>query len=337
MDYTKIKGLDKKCSRFIMGTAFITDPNGPEENFRILDDMWEQGVNALDAAHSYGYPRIGSTEIALGKWWRDRGIKREDFVLTTKCAHPRYFDMKPFLMRTTVHSYDMESELHDSLTRWHTDYIDVFYLHRDDPGTTVAEIIETLNKFKKQGLVKVFGAANWQADRIKEANDYAAAHGLQGFGIVEEHYSLAEMVGDPFMMGSGSLSGPKYKDAIQYLVGEGISCASYSALSGGFCTGRFTREQFEKDPDSIPGGLKVGYCYPDNFTRMERAAELAKAKGLTVPQVCMAYTMSGNLDVMPIIGARNHEELMSTLSTLEIKLSKAECDWIDLTSDEKPF
>ena len=51
----------------------------------------------------------------------------------------------------------------------------------------------------------------------------------------------------------------------------------------------------------------------------------------------MAYTMSGKLDVMPIIGARNHDELMATLSTMEIKLSQAECDWIDLTSDERPF
>ena len=223
MEYTKIKGLDKKCSRFIIGTMTISDPNGPEEEYKKLDDAWEQGVNVIDAAHSYGFPRIGSTEIALGKWWRDRGINREDMVITTKCAHPRYFDMKPFLQRTAVHSYDMESELHDSLTKWHTDYVDVLYLHRDDPNTTVAEIIETLNKFKKQGLVKVFGAANWQVDRIKEANDYAEAHGLQGFGIVEEHYSLAEMVGDPFMQGSGSLSGPKYKEAINYLVGQGIS------------------------------------------------------------------------------------------------------------------
>jgi aryl-alcohol dehydrogenase-like predicted oxidoreductase len=337
MEYLKIKGIDRDCSRFIIGTMTIKDPDGPESEFKKLDDAWEQGVNVIDAAHSYGAPRVGSTEIALGKWVKSRGLKREDYVITTKCAHPRYFDRNPFLQRTAVHSYDMESELHDSLTKWHADYVDVLYLHRDDPNTTVAEIIETLNKFKKQGLVKVFGAANWQVDRIKEANDYAEAHGLQGFGIVEEHYSLAEMVGDPFMQGSGSLSGPKYKDAIKYLVGQGISCASYSALSGGFCTGRVTREQFEKDPDSVPGNLKIGYCYPDNFTRMERATELAAAKGLTVPQVCMAYTMSGELDVMPIIGARNHEELMSTLSTQEIKLSKAECDWIDLTSDERPF
>ncbi len=337
MEYLQIKGIDKKCSRFIVGTANITDPDGPEEEFKKLDDAWEQGVNVFDAAHSYGAPRVGSTEIALGKWVKSRGIKREDIVITTKCGHPRYFDFNPFLSRGAVHAYDMESELNDSLCKWHTDYIDVLYLHRDDPNTSVAEIMETFNKFKKQGKVRVFGAANWQFDRIREANEYAEAHGLQGFGIVEEHYSLAEMFGDPFGQGSGSISGPQYAGMREYLKEKGLVCASYSALSGGFCTGRFTREQFEKDPESIWEGVRIGYCHPDNFTRIERAAELAKAKGLTIPQVCMAYTMSGGFEVLPIIGARNHEELMSTLSTLEIRLTRAECDWIDLSSDERPF
>lgn len=337
MKYMKIKGLEKDCSRFIIGTATITNPDGPESEFQKLDNAWEQGVNVLDAAHSYGAPNVGSTEIALGKWVLSRGLKREDYVITTKCGHPRYYDFNPFLWRSSVHDYDMESELNDSLTKWHTDYIDVLYLHRDDPNTSVEEIMNALNKFKKQGKVLAFGAANWTIARVKEANEYAAANGLQGFSIVEEHYSLAEMIGDPFTMGSGSLSGPKYKADIQYLVEQGISCASYSALSGGFCTGRFTREQFATNPESIPEGLKVGYCVPDNFTRVERAAELAEAKGLTVPQIAMAYTMSGKLDVMPIIGAANKQELMSTLSTLEIKLTEAECNWIDLTSNERPF
>ncbi len=337
MEYISIPGLEKKVSRFIAGTAFVNDPAGDEEQLSHLDDTWEAGVNIIDSAHSYGYPRIGATEIALGKWIQRRGIRREDIVITSKCAHPLYFDFNPFLSRNTVHDYDMESELNDTLVKFHTDYIDVLYLHRDDPNTTVEEIINVLNKFKKQGKVLVFGAANWTWKRVKEANDYAAATGQQGFGIVEEHYSLAEMVGDPFMSGSGTLSGPKWAEDRKAFIEAGIPVASYSPLSGGFCTGRFTREQFEKDPDSIPGGVKLGYCYPDNFSRMERAAELAKVKGLTVPQICMAYTMSGPMTVMPIIGAANKSELASTLSTLEIHLTKEECDYIDLSSDVKPF
>jgi len=337
MEYLHIPGIDKPVSRFIAGTAFIIDPAGSEEQLSHMDDAWEEGVNIIDSAHSYGAPNVGATEIALGKWIRRRGIKREDIVITSKCGHPRYYDFDPFLMRKCVHSYDMESDLNDTLAKFYTDYVDVLYLHRDDPETPVEEIIDTLNKFKKQGKVRVFGAANWTWARVKEANDYAAASGQQGFGIVEEHYSLAEMVADPFMAGSGTLSGPKYAADRQALVEAGIPVASYSALSGGFCTGRFTREAFKAAPETFPGGVRVGYCYDDNFTRIERAAELAAAKGLTVPQVCMAYTMSGPLTVLPIIGAANRAELRSTLSTLEIRLTQAECDWIDLTSDERPF
>ena len=45
---------------------------------------------------------------------------------------------------------NMESELNTSLVKWHTDYVDVLYLHRDDPETSVQEIIDALNKFKKR-------------------------------------------------------------------------------------------------------------------------------------------------------------------------------------------
>lgn len=337
MEYLHLPGLDKKVSRFIAGTAFVIDPAGDEEQLSHLDDAWELGVNIIDSAHSYGAPNVGATEIALGKWLQRRGIRREDIVITSKCGHPRYFDFDPFLQRGAVHAFDMESELHDTLTKFHTDYIDVLYLHRDDPNTTVAEIIDTLNKFRRQGKVRVFGAANWSWARVKEANDYAAASGQQGFGIVEEHYSLAEMVGDPFMAGSGTLSGPAYAADRQALLDAGIPVASYSPLSGGFCTGRFTREAFQKDPERFPEGVRVGYCSGDNFTRIERAAELAAARGLSVAQVCMAYTMSGPLQVLPIIGAANRAELESTLSTLDISLTQAECDYLDLSSDDKPF
>ena len=59
--------------------------------------------------------------------------------------------------------------------------------------------------------------------------------------------------------------------------------------------------------------------------------------GISIPQVGLAYAMSGEMDVYPIIGAANAAEMKSSLETLNMRLTKAECDWIDCTSDEKPF
>ena len=75
--YGKIKGVDKKVSRYIMGTAYITTPTAKPEQIEHLNDAFENGINTIDSAHSYGAPNVGSTEIALGKWLKESGIKRE--------------------------------------------------------------------------------------------------------------------------------------------------------------------------------------------------------------------------------------------------------------------
>ena len=158
---------------------------------------------------------------------------------------------------------------------------------------------------------------------------------MQTFAISKEHYSVAEQLGEPFIEGSGTFSGPKYTQARKYHVDNGIPVASYSCLSGGFMTGRITRESFAANPDSVNPSVRRAYCYDVNFTRLERTQQLAREKGLTIPQVAMAYTMCGDMDVFPIIGALNHEELLSSISALDVALTKKECDWIDLTSDER--
>lgn len=327
MQYGTIKGVDKKVSRYIMGTMNITDASGNAEDFKRLDDAFEMGINVLDTAQGYGYPNIGACELALGKWMESRG-NREQIVLTTKGCHPN-------MWRTRVHSFDLETDLFDSLAKMKTDYIDVYYLHRDDPDTPVSEIMDCLNKHYRAGRIRAFGTANWSYERIREANEYALANGLQPLSISEEHYSVAEQIGDPFIKGSGSISGPKYAAARKWHADNGIPIASYSCLSGGFLTGRITRESFAADPDSVPQSCRIGYCYDVNFTRLERVAQLAKEKGFSIAQIAMAYTMSGEMDVFPIIGVANHAELLSTIEALDIKLSKAECDWIDLSADAR--
>lgn len=234
-----------------------------------------------------------------------------------------------------MHAFDLSADLFDSLAKMKTDYIDVYYLHRDDIHTTVAELMDELNWHYKEGRIKAFGAANWSYERIAEANAYARANGLQPMVIAEEHYSIAEQINDPFRQGSGTVSGPKNAKARKWFVENNIPIASYSCLSGGFLSGRVTREQFEADPESVHRGMRHAYCYDINFRRLERVEQLAKEKGCSVAQIALAYTMSGELDVFPIIGARTPEEVQSCVEALDIHLTQAECDWLDLTSDER--
>lgn len=330
MIYRSIRGLDKKVSAYVLGTANIVDESANAEDIKRLDDAFSMGINTFDSAPTYGYPdHMGATNIVLGKWMKARG-NREDVVITTKCCHPSAF-------RNRVHDFDIEADLYDNLAQLQTDYVDVLLLHRDDIKTPVSEIMDTLNKHRDAGRIRAFGVANWGYERIKEANEYALSKGLQPFTVSEQHYSIAEQLGEPFVEGSGSLSGPRFKEARQFHIDMDIPVISYSCLSGGLLTGRISYEQFKTDPESIPYSIRNGYCYDINFKRLERTAELAKVKGLSIAQIGLAYAMSSDMTVMPIVGALTYDELASSIDALDVKLSKAECDWVDLSSDFRPY
>ena len=322
MQYGKIRGIDKPVSRFLVGTADFRPPRDFDKYFAKLDKVFDYGINIIDTAEGYG-----SSEMAIGQWMKARG-NREKVIITTKCCHP-----SPWRKRVT--DYDMASGIANSLAKLQTDYIDVILLHRDDPDVPVEEIMGWLEKHYRAGRIRAIGVANWQYERIKEANDYARANGMPEIVLAEEHYSIAEQIADPFGSGSGSVSGPKYKEARKYFADEQIPIASYSSLSGGFLSGRISRELLEKDPESIDQGVRNAYCHEVNFKRLDRAIELAKEKGITVAQVGLAYTMSSDMDVYPIIGALNDAEIISSIEAMDIKLTKAEQDWVDCTSDER--
>lgn len=115
-------------------------------------------------------------EKAIGEWLRARGC-RDQIILATKGAHPPFQDMHAGrLDRASI-----QSDLAASLEALGVENVDVYYLHRDDESRPVGEILETLNGFVEEGRVKLLGASNWKTARLREANAYAAAHGLKGF------------------------------------------------------------------------------------------------------------------------------------------------------------
>ena len=88
---------------------------------------------------------------------------------------------------------EIASDLLASLEHLQVDTIDLYWLHRDDPARPVDEIVESLNEHVKAGRIRYFGCSNWRAERIRAAQEYAAAHGLQGFAGDQMMWSFAAM------------------------------------------------------------------------------------------------------------------------------------------------
>lgn len=187
MRYGRVPGIDRPVSRVVQGTTMLGTVLGEAESFALLDRVLELGCSALDTARVYG---DGQCESMVGRWCQARGV-RDQLVLIGKGAH---HDAD----RQRVTPADITADLHESLGRLQTDHIDLYLLHRDDPSVPVEPLVDVLNDHHQAGRIKAFGGSNWSVDRLRAANAYARAQGLEPFVASSPQYSLAEQVAEPW-------------------------------------------------------------------------------------------------------------------------------------------
>ena len=330
MKYGRIPGIDKPVSRILQGTSLQGPPDLLEKaadleyGLDLLDGCFELGVTTFDTGHNYG--RGGSAERLLGEWTESRGL-RDKVVILTKGAHHN-------ADRQRVTPFDITSDLYDSLARLRTDHIDLYLLHRDDPAVTVGPIIDVLNEHKDAGRISVFGASNWTHERIAEANAYADANGLASFTVSSPNFTLA-VEAEPPWANCISLSGDQGQPARRWYAEQEMPLFLWSSMAQGFFSGRFNRETFESCKDEIPESCVRAYCHDSNFERLDRVGILAKEKGLSVPQIALAFIVNQQLDLYAIIGVLHPDECKSNIEALDIELTPNEMAWLDLKTDSR--
>ncbi len=297
----RVEGIDKPLSRLVMGCDNQTTL---PHSMAIFDDYFERGGNVFDTAHMYGG---GIMEFLLGQWMRIRGV-REDVVLITKGAHTP--DCRPEMIRP---------QLEESLDRLGTDHAEFYFLHRDDLEVPIGEWVDALNEVRDAGLVRIFGGSNWTLERVKAANEDAAARGKQGFGAISNNFSLAEMV-NPVWPGVLSANTPEWRD---WLNQSQTVLFPWSSQARGFftdCSG----------PDKLSNLELSNAWYSDtNFERKARAIHLAEAKGVNPTAIAAGFALHQPFPCFPLIGPRSLAETRSSFAALEVNLTAQEVAWLD--------
>ena len=319
MIYGAIQGLSRPLPRIIFGTLPLV--NTDATTFSLLDSVTEMGCYAFDTAHAYG---DGASEQVIGNWMEARG-NRSEVIVIGKGAHPTNG-------RSRVDTESIKQDLHESLCRLKTDYIDLYLLHRDDPTVPVGSIIELLNDLKDQGRIIQFGASNGTHKRFQEAGEYAQKNGLSGFSVASNQYSLAVQYDDPY---PGTLSINSASDNSEWQWYEQTQCPllAWSSLARGFFSGKFNRDNLDAFTD--PQSLISVRCYAreDNFVRLDRTRQLAEEKAATVRQIALAYIFQQPLNCFAITGTLNTTHFEENIEALRICLTKEEASWLDLKSD----
>lgn len=322
MKYATIEGVSKPVSRIVQGTTPINSKE-LDFSFKLLDDVFELGVTTFDTAHVYG---SGDNERTVGQWFNERGL-RDQIVLIAKGAHLNRD-------RKRVTPFDIEADIHDSLARFNTNYFDIYLLHRDDPSVPVGPIVEKLNEYHEKGIIGIYGGSNWTVERVKEANDYAAAHGLQPFKASSPNFSLADQIKEPWS-GCISISGPGKAAEREWYRANQMPLFTWSSMAGGFFSGRFRRDNLDSFSEYNDKVVLEAYCYETNFERLDRAEQLAAEKGVSIAQIAVAYIFNQPLNIFALIASRSGDELRQNIAALEMPLTQAEVDWLDLRSDSR--
>jgi aryl-alcohol dehydrogenase-like predicted oxidoreductase len=316
LNYGRVPGVEKPVARIVQGTVMITSSE-EERSFALLDEVFAEGGTTFDTAHQYGG---GDSERTFGKWVRERGL-RDEVVVIGKGAHHSED-------RKRVTPFDITADLHDSLARFGFDHIDLYLLHRDDPSVPVGPIVEVLNEHLSEGRVHAFGGSNWTPQRLREANDYANENGLTPFVASSPNLSLAVQAAEPWP-DCVSISGAEGEADRRWYEETRMPLFTWSSLAGGFFSGRFTRDNLDSFDTYLDRLCVETYCHEENFGRLDRARALAQEKGLTVPQVALAYVLDQPLEVFALVGCNTGDEFRANVEAGGIELSPEELAWLE--------
>lgn len=301
--HARINGLSKPVSRLVMG---VDNQRTMPHAAIVFDDFFGRGGTAFDTAYVYGG---GTCERMLGAWVNNRNV-RQHVVIIGKGAHTPLCDPK-----------NLTLQLHESLDRLQSDYLDIYIMHRDNLDVPVGEFVDVLNEHVRAGRIRLFGGSNWTLERIDQANAYAQQHGLQGMSVISNQFSLARMV-DPVWPGCLSASDPASR---AWFTRTQTPLLPWSSQARGFfLPGR-------ADPNRTDDKELVRCWYSaDNFQRLARARELASNKGVEPINIALAYVLNQPFPTFPLIGPRTLAETRSSLKGVDVALSPQELAWLNL-------
>jgi aryl-alcohol dehydrogenase (NADP+) len=264
----------------------------------------DAGINFFDTADVYS---LGESERITGNLLKHFGVRREKVVVATKVNGQMSDDVndKGLSRKHILDSIDK------SLKRLQMEYVDLYQVHRWDYETPIEETMETLNDVVRAGKARYIGASSMFAWQFAKAQHAAERHGWSRFVSMQNHYNLVYR--------------EEEREMIPLCADQGVGLIPWSPMARGFFANNRTRDgsgdtaRAKNDPFA-----KQLYFREEDFLVAERAAEVAKERGMTGSQVALAWVLGKPQVTSPIIGATKMNHLEQAVAALEIKLSEEE-------------
>jgi aryl-alcohol dehydrogenase-like predicted oxidoreductase len=285
-----------------------------ETSFKLLDAFVAAGFNLIDTADVYSAwvpgNQGGESETIIGRWLKHSGKRREDVIIATKVG------MEMRGQKGLSKSYILRSA-EDSLRRLQTDYIDLYQSHQDDPQTPLEETLEAYAELIRQGKVRVIGASNYNAGRLREALLLSEQSGLPRYESLQPLYNLYDR--------------EEFEAALEPLCLEkNVGVINYYSLASGFLSGKY-RSEDDLTKSARGGGVKK-YLDGRGFRILDALDEVSKRQESTPARVALAWLIARPSVTAPIASATSLEQLNDLIEATKLELDQSSLRLLDEVS-----
>jgi len=307
----RLGSTDLQIAPLVLGGNVFGWTADRNASFAVLDAFVAGGGTMIDTADVYsawvpGHSG-GESESMIGAWLKASG-KRDQVLIATKVG------MLPGEGGEKLAPARIAAAAEASLKRLGTDRIDLYYAHQDDEDVPQEAVLDAFGRLIDAGKVRVIGASNFHAARLKSAVDAAKAHGLPRYHVLQPEYNL--------------VSRHKFEGELEdYCITENIGVLPYYGLASGFLTGKYR----SKDDlgQSVRGGRMTELLEGKGAAVLAAMDQVAEETGATLAQIALAWLIAQEGVTAPIASATKVAQLEDLLPAMEVELSKDQRDRLD--------
>jgi len=296
MEYRQLGRSGLKVSPICLGTMMFGGATDEIASRAIVDHAREAGINFIDTADAYS---DGRSEEITG---RAIAAHRHDWVLATKVANP----MGAGPNRAGLSRKWLIQACDDSLRRLGTDFIDIYYLHKEDHATPLAETVRAIGDLVRQGKIRHFGVSNYRSWRVAEICRLCDELGID-----------RPVVSQPYYNAMNRMPEVEHLPACGYY---GLGVASYSPLARGVLTGKYAPGEAPQQGTRAARGDKrilQTEWREESLVIAQTIKQHAEARGMTTIQFAVGWVLNNRFLTAAIAGPRTLEQWQAYLAALD--------------------
>jgi len=300
MEYRRMGKSGLKLSALSFG-SWVTFGSQIQDDTseRLMQMAYENGINFFDNAEAYA---SGKSEEVMGAILKKMNWNRSTFVVSSKVFWGGDKPNQKGLMRKHV-----VEACHAALNRLQVEYLDLFYCHRPDEETPIAETVWTMHNLIQQGKILYWGTSEWNAQQITEAHLVAEKYNLIGPSVEQPQYNLLERR-------------KLEKEYLPLFENYGMGTTIWSPLASGVLTGKYL--------NGIPKGsrmeieslswIKDKVWSPENQEKVKQLNSLAQELDVSLTNLSIAWCLKNPNVSSIILGATKTNQLEENLKSLDV-------------------